>query len=288
MKNIKSIYALVIAVIFTASCSNDLPEFDDKDAFVSFTMTTMSVGEEKDTLDVPVLLTSLAGLSSTVNFSLGENSTAVEGVHFRIKNASNTLTFTKEEPTQYIQLEIIDNTTFDGDVTLSFVLSNPQGVNLGAAKTCNVTIEDDEHPLLIILGSFTAKGESAFNGTEEWNVTIEKDPEDLSKVWISNFVNGGSNKKVYGKVNADKTEILIPVKQEILESASYPHILLDGFSDEEGEVEIPVGGNIVGTIAEDGAITIQDWFGSQVYTDEAATESAGWYNVYLRGVVLKK
>ena len=38
---------------------------------------------------------------------------------------------------------------------------------------------------------------------------------------------------------------------------------------------------------ENGTITIQDWFGSHVYKDDAGT-SAGWYNIFQAGVVLKK
>lgn len=292
MKRLKSIYVslLTVGTLFFTSCNvNDVPKFSDSDAFVAFTNATMSVGENKETLAIPVLLSSLSGISTTVDFEITtEGTTAVEGTHYTLANASHTLTFTKEAPTQVITLNIIDNATFNGDVKLNIVLKNPADVNLGSSKTCSVTIEDDEHPLLFILGSFTGTGESNFGGALEWNLVIEKDAEDLSKVWITNLVPNGTSLKVYGTVNAEKTEIHIPVGQEIAKSSSYPHILLEGFYGKDGEEDIPTGGYITGIIAENGTITIQDWFGSCVYTDDAATASAGWYEIVMSGAVWKK
>ena len=37
-----------------------------------------------------------------------------------------------------------------------------------------------------------------------------------------------------------------------------------------------------------GTITLQDWFGSQVFSDDAASNSLGWYNLMQAGVTLKK
>ncbi len=290
MKKVKSIYGLFAATaLMLASCSlNEAPTFDDSEAFVAFTNTTMSVGEADGTLEIPVLLTSISGISETVEFEITANeaSPAVEGTHYTLENS--TLTFTKEAPTQYIKLNIIDNATFNGDVKLSITLKKPSKVNLGTSKSCSVTIEDDEHPLLFILGTLQAKGNSYFNGDTEWTVTIEKDADDLSKVWIGNLVPDGSNLKVYGVVNADKTEIRIPVGQEIVSTGSYPHVLLEGFRGEDGDEDIPTGENILGTISPEGVITIQDWFGSHVYTDDAATASAGWFNIMTNNVVFKK
>jgi hypothetical protein len=64
-----------------------------------------------------------------------------------------------------------------------------------------------------------------------------------------------------------------------------------GIEDEhttDGEEDIPNGGFITGLIAADGTITLIDCFGSHVYSDDAATASAGWYNILETGIVLKK
>lgn len=295
MKLLKYIFLTVVSALIIASCElNKLPEFNDDDAFISFLSATSNVGEEKDSIAIPVLLTSLSGISTTVEFEFvvdaARKDSAIEGIHYTIRNTTNKLTFTKDKPTQYIIVDIIDNTTFDGDVQVNIVLTNPVGVNLGDSKLTVLKINDDEHPLLFILGDLTAKGTSYFNGAEEWTVKFEKDADDLSKVWISNLVNGGSSASspVYGVVNDEKTEIRIPVKQAIAVSTTYPRINLEGYYGPDGEEKIPTGGYLTGIIAADGTITIQDEFGSQVFSDADATVALGWYNIYQTGVTLKK
>ena len=110
MKLKKSIYALVFGSLFFVSCNNDLPKFNDKDAFVAFTNTSVSVAENVSggEIDIPVILTSLSGLEKTVGFTI-KDSTAISGTNFQLINSSKTLTFTKDETTQYIKLKIIDN-----------------------------------------------------------------------------------------------------------------------------------------------------------------------------------
>jgi hypothetical protein len=279
------------AGLLLASCNiNELPEYDDSNAFVAFTSSSVNVGEEEGSKQVEVLLTSIGGIETTVNFEVApaETAGAVEGKHYTIEG-SKSLTFKKDAPTQKITLNIIDNDTFDGDVKFTIKLLDPEGVQLGASKTCSVTIEDDELPLLFILGTLSAKGVSDFNGDTEWEVRIAKDDSDLSKVWIYNLVPGGSSSSspVYGIVNDDKTEIRIPVGQEVAVSSSYPHILLNGFYGDTEE-KIPTGGYITGEIAEDGTISIKDYFGSQVFSDDAASNSLGWYNLMDPIITLKK
>jgi len=293
MNILKSLTILVFGAILMVSCNlNEAPKFDDSEAFVAFRSTELSLSEEKtDEIKIPVLLTSLAGLTSSADFEIiTEGSTAIEGKHFTIVNTSKTLNFTKDEPTQYIIVKTIDNATFNGDVSFAIKLNEPANVKLGASKKINIKINDDEHPLLLILGSLTAKGTSYYNGAEEWTVTFDKDASDLKKVWIKNFVLGGSSatSPIYGVVNDAKTEIKIPVGQIIAVSSSYPKITLRGYYGPDGEEEIPTGGFITGTIAPDGQITILDEFGSYVWNKEDMSSGAGWYNVYKAGVTLKK
>ena len=106
------------AGLLLASCNiNELPEYDDSNAFVAFTSSAVSVGEEEGSKQVEVLLTSIGGIETTVNFEVApaETAGAVEGKHYTIEG-SKSLTFKKDAPTQKITLNIIDNDTFDGDV----------------------------------------------------------------------------------------------------------------------------------------------------------------------------
>lgn len=213
-----TIVLAALAAVALASCNNDQPEFNDKDAFVSFTDTKASIDENKATLEIPVQLSSLKGKEGSVDFEITADKTApaVEGTNYTVANATRTLTFTKESNVQNIKLNIVDLAgTFTGDLRLNIKLKNAQGVNLGAESSFDVTIVDLDHPLAFMLGTFSASGESNFNGATTWNVEIKKDDSDVNKVWIYNILPAGTSDKypVYGTVNEDKTELRIPVGQ---------------------------------------------------------------------------
>ena len=275
---------VALATMAFSSCSNDLPEFNDADAFVALRATTASFVENGEGTEIDVLLTSLNGLEGSVDFEIvpDEAAPATEGVDFTIENASKTLTFTKDAPTQSIKIKAIDNDVYTGDKRFTINLVNAKGVNLGANKSITVTVEDDEHPLAFMLGTYAAKGSSLFNGDIEWTVKIAKDDTDAAKVWISNMVPGGSNTAIYGTVNDAKDEIRIPVKQDIVITASYPHVWFEAFYGVDGDEDVEdfVVGHISTNADGKAVISFPDyWFGSHVYTDDAATSSAGWYEI---------
>jgi len=279
---------LVSIVLFGACNLNESPEFNDADAFVAFGGTRFSAEETSGVLKVPVRLTSLSTLSTVVTFEVID-STAVAGRDFELSGGASVLNFDGNDPVQYIEFNILPHEgEFTGDRVFGIALKDAGDVNLGSNDTTYVTILDLDHPLSAILGTYTAVGTSYFNGTESWTVTITKDPEgDVSKVWITNLVAGGSSAStpLYGVVNEDKTELKIPVKQTIAVSSSYPSILFEGFYGPDGATEIPDGGSVTGLI-EEGKITILDEIGSLVYN--ASNEAIGWYNVFQADVVLTK
>jgi hypothetical protein len=272
-----------------ASCSNDYPTFDDADAFVAMTNSSAYVAETGDSLVVPVMLTSLSGIEKTVAFTLTPDSTAgaVEGTHYTLVNESKSLTFTKDQPTQYIKFKIKDNDVFGGDVKFTISLVQPQGVNLGANKTCTVTIEDDEHPLAFILGEFTAKGTSYFDGEIEWTARIEKDASNLNMVWITGLVDGTTT-AIYGTVNEDKTEVTIPMEQQVHPHSTYD-ILLEAYGwDGSARTSLEDGAPLVGKIEADGTISFPDyWFGGYAFYKSDGS-GAGWWDLLQNDVVLKK
>jgi hypothetical protein len=290
MKINKLAFGLVAAALMSfTSCSNDYPTFDDADAFVAMTSSSAYVAETGKTLKVPVMLTSLSGIEKTVEFSLtpDETSGAVEGTHYKLVNSSKSLSFTKENPTQYIEFEILDNDIFEGDVRFTITLTKPDGLNLGANKTCVVTIEDDEHPLAFILGTFTAKGTSQFDGELEWSVRIEKDATDLNKVWITGLVDGTTS-AIYGTVNADKTEISIPLEQQVHPHSTYD-ILLEAYGwDGSARYSLEDGVPLIGLIAADGTISFPNyWYGGYAFYKSDGS-GAGWWDLLWNDVVLKK
>jgi hypothetical protein len=304
MKKIITYLNIIIAGgLLAASCNlNETPEFSNSEAFVSFDQTVISVAEDTSvasvTLRVPVRLTSLGGLTSTVTYEIFESPSpapgavdkgAREGRDYELLNGSTVLTFTAENPVQYIEFDILTHAgEFTGDRSFGIKLTGSGSVNFGAADSTAITILDYDHPLAFILGQFKANGTSYFDGASEWTVTLTKDSADVTKVWITNFVAGGSSaaSPVYGIVNDEKTEIRIPVGQEIAITSSYD-VYLEGFYGPDGEDGIPSGGYITGLIAPNGNISIQDEIGSHAYYKTNGS-SAGWYNIFSADVVLTK
>jgi hypothetical protein len=289
MKKIVIYLSILASVTFTACELNEYPVFDDANAFVAFEKGSISVNEDAGSLKVPVHLTSLNAINTTVSFEIID-STAIQGIDFELEGGASILTFNGSSAVQNIAFKILPHEgIFTGDRVFGVKITSGGSVNTGTINIVNVTISDLDHPLAFILGDFTAKATSYFDGVIEWNVTLAKDISDINKVWITNLVAGGStaSSPVYGIVNDDKTELKIPVGQDIMVSGSY-NVLLKGYYGPDGEAGIPDGESITGLIDPNGTIHIQDEFGSQAFSKTTGA-SAGWYNIFMAdGVFTKK
>lgn len=231
MKISKFIYAAVVGGVLASCQSVDTPMFSDKDAFVAFDSKSTSIAENAAReVKIPISLVASKGLDVSVGFEIdttayaGKNA-AKEGVNYRLKNTSNTLSFTDGgEMVAYLSIEPIDNGTYDGDVCFDIKLSAPEGCNLGANYTTTVTISDDDHPLAAagILGTYTASGVSPFeddNGaTFTWTCEVVKDADYIDRVWFTQIVpteSGAVYKSVMGTVSADFRSITINAGQDL-------------------------------------------------------------------------
>ena len=231
MKISKFIYAAVVGGVLASCQSVDTPMFSDKDAFVAFDSKSTSIAENAAReVKIPISLVASKGLDVSVGFEIdttayaGKNA-AKEGVNYRLKNTSNTLSFTDGgEMVAYLSIEPIDNGTYFGDVCFDIKLSAPEGCNLGANYTTTVTISDDDHPLAAagILGTYTASGVSPFeddNGaTFTWTCEVVKDADYIDRVWFTQIVpteSGAVYKSVMGTVSADFKSITINAGQDL-------------------------------------------------------------------------
>ena len=284
MKLYKLAYGMVAAALmgFT-SCNNDYPTFNDADAFVAFTSATAFVSEADGKIDIPVMLTSLSGLTATVNIEVDtEKSTAKEGTDFTIVN--KTLSFDAENTTRMVTINVTDDEVFTGNKVVILKLGETS-VNFGASKVCTLTIEDNEHPLLFILGEYTTSVESYFSGRGPWPdhvISISRDNDDINKVWIGNidpyFAQYGykapNYNLFYGTVNEDKTEISIPCGQEV----GYENVCLYGFDDPDASNDPDAGGKIIISIQNDGKTLVMNNAWGVCRSDDL---SGGWFNLIL-------
>ena len=219
MKKIFYLFSIVVMGMLVASCNlNEFPTFDDKDAFAAFPTASMSIAEDGGVLNIPVHVTSLNGVATTVSYEF-VNGSAKQGVDFEDASGSGTLSFGAGESQKNIAVKIINHPgVFTGDLKFSVKFKSTGDVAAGAATTCSVTINDLDHPLSAILGDYTAKGNSYFNGAQEWTMTFIKDASDVTKVWIYNiFGSDGwadTDTMFYGIANDDLTNISVPLGQE--------------------------------------------------------------------------
>ena len=231
MKINKFIYVAVVGALFASCQSVETPMFSDKDAFVAFDNASTTIEENANKeIQIPVSLVASKALDVSVNFEIdttayaGKNA-AKEGVNYRLKNTSKTLTYTSTgELVGYITIEPIDNDKYNGDVCFDIRLSSPSGCNLGANYTTSVTIADDDHPLAAagILGTYTASGESPFTGEEgviyTWTCEVQKDADYVDRVWFTQLVptvSGITYKSIMGTVDSDFRTITINGSQDM-------------------------------------------------------------------------
>lgn len=243
----KSLYTYIGAVLaaasILASCDKNEPsKFNDKDAFVAFDKTSLTLSEgSEDVLKIPVTLASVAGLEETIKFEVKEpeKKAAKQGVNFELLTKSGTLSFNAENRTSYIEVKAIPDGEYTGDLQFSVVIYGTETIKLGSENTCTVTLNDVDHPLGFMLGAYTATGVSYFNGPSTWTMTFFKDADDDHKVWIDNLFQNdsfaGADTRYYGIVNDDHTSLNIPFGQESEYKYSNGNpITLLGFDGEYG------------------------------------------------------
>ena len=99
MKTNKIVLGLLTGGFLLSACNvNELPSFNDDDAFVSFTTTSMSIDENvNDSLVLEVLCTSLNGVSCKATISVVDSGAndAKNGVNFTYytTSANDTRTY---------------------------------------------------------------------------------------------------------------------------------------------------------------------------------------------------
>lgn len=125
--------ALFAAVLFT-SCEEDTVTYNGSD-FVTFNQASsvnLAVSETAGTLNIPVNLTMPQSSDLTIDYTLTSED-AVAGTHYNV--LTPTLTIPAGETTANLQLEIIDDDTFNLARTLTLTLTGTSistvGVGIG-------------------------------------------------------------------------------------------------------------------------------------------------------------
>ena len=154
MKKILYLLAIpAVAVAMSTSCSdlNTYPVFDDANAFVAFGQVTATVSEDAGEVKIPIVLSSVAGISTTITYELVD-STAKAGTDYIIPD-DLTATFSAEHRIDTITIPIINRPgAYTKDLVFTVRITNTGTVTDGAANECTVTITDLDHRHLYSTG----------------------------------------------------------------------------------------------------------------------------------------
>jgi hypothetical protein len=265
MRKILSLLTISLLVLFTSCDINKIPEFDDKDAFVAFDNAVLSISENAGTLKIPVTLASVKGLISTVDFEIIEG-TAKLGENFTLMNETATLSFDAQNRTQYVEISIVNiPDVFTGDLRFQIKLSEDGEVKPSLENLCTVTILDLDHPLSGFFGEWNATATSAYFGDAEWTVTLAKDEDDVSVLWVTDIVYGfphwgfsypNVDTRFYAIVNEAKSELSFSIGQSCAYKYQGHQIFLNGLTAEGSVVD---SGSIIATVSGDGnTITFEE------------------------------
>ena len=221
MKNIYKFLAGAVALTAVFSCSklNDYPVFEDGESFAAFDIISMTVNEDAGTINIPVTIGSVDPKQVAVAYEVTDG-TAKAGEDFSLADASAVLAFDGETRTMNIEINIVEFAgEYTGDKTFSVSLVSAGGLKLGKNSTCSVKIADLDHPLAAILGSYTASCKSYSGADLTWTLNFEKDPSDVTVVWVdapvywaSQYASWGDY-SVYGNVSEDMKTITFPCGQ---------------------------------------------------------------------------
>ena len=284
------IYQLAFGLVAAAtmvltSCKNEQPSFNDADAFVAFQSSTVSAAEGGEAVQIPVMLTSLSGVAADIEVEVID-STAVEGEDFTVVN--KTLSFTKDNPIQYITVNVANDDEYTGSRVFTLILKQGS-VNLGAAKTCLVSIADDEHPLTFLFGTYKTHIKDFWGDEYDIVGTVTRDADDDHKVWFNQIFTPwlcqaqGFQVSFYGMVNDEKTEISIPAGQETGVKASGAAIVLFVSDDETLDGDLyDSGKNLIVTIDDENASTLT------IVNAWGAGTGSNWYDLSTGNVTLTK
>lgn len=262
MSNMKRIiikyFTILSAVLLVSSCEWNPPTFDSADSFVSFTASASVVAEQGGMIGIPVIVTTGSSAPAvSVTFDFDEASAAVEGEHFSLVNASNTLEI---DGWGYdtIWIQPIDNDIFTGTLPLIINLtSNTQNYPFGVTKSHTLSIIDNEHPLGNWIGTYSVVALSYGNPgswDEFWTVTssaVDGDVESLEMVIDAG--NGGGIPFLVG-IDIEEMTISIGAGTDVGDLYGYGptamHVGDFSFVDPDATV--------VGSIEADGTIKIDE------------------------------
>lgn len=196
MKRVYSIISCVALLASLAACDHSAKY--QTAPFTRLSATSYSIKEDGGVLRIPVSVFNNDGQSTNVTFKV-ENINAKEGENYTVEPANGVLTF-EGNGTQYVAFNIIDNPgEYTGNVSLTMELTSATNdVEVCAMTKARITIEDNDHPLADILGTYTVNCYGYNIGDVEYTMHLVPDPDDITIVWCDAIMPIYANYTAYG------------------------------------------------------------------------------------------
>jgi hypothetical protein len=161
MKYIKLFMLMAVVVLF-ASCSDDEVN-TTSGTTVEFAETSAELNENGEILQIPIKVKGVLNGKVTFNIVTTEtgDTPAKDETNYSLTTKNFNVEATgDEESTVYVEVTPKDDYNQNADRTFSITIENVQGATLGANKTINVTIVDNDKSYYTIFG-----GQWKFSGT---------------------------------------------------------------------------------------------------------------------------
>ena len=273
MKNIFKAIAVLAGVAGLAACTKYAEYETAPFASLDFRSATVEESKTAATFTLPVHVYNNDGACS-VTYTV-DAGTAKEGVDYSLVDASGVLNFAEGTDTQNITISVTGQPgVYTGNVKFTISLKSASNdVQIGAIKTCTVTVKDLDHPLSAMFGAYKISGVT-FDEDEEmsylsWTMNIspvEGDPTKISVDHLTPFsvayASYVKDMPVIGTVSNDKKTITFAYPQET--TADLSAFSLSGplcFLGHDGSNHIVEEGVVTFTQGEDGAWTTEDGYG---------------------------
>jgi len=240
---------------------------------VDFSDAEYSVDEEAGAATITVTLNIPSNQTITVDYATIVSGTATVGEDYTA--ASGTLTFDPNDKVETFTVDIIDDSVYEGDETVTLQLSNANGADIGPNDPATLTIIDDDLATVDFSSAVYSVGEGAGAAT----ITVTLDTVSIYTITVDYATYNIEATAGEDYTQTAETLIFAPGEMtktfevQIIDDTAYEEsegVLLDLYNESSGA---SIGPNDPGTLTiidDDGQPTVG--FSSGTYS---ASEGAG-------------
>lgn len=160
--------------------------------YVQFSSPTYSVAEGAGSIAITVTLSASSPSDVTVNYATADGPApngASAGADYTA--TSGTLTIPAGVTSKTFSISILQDTSYEGDETVTLTLSSPSGATLGTPSTATLTITDDEQPPLPTV-QFSAANYSVYETAKLATISVTLSASSSSVVMVSYATSDGT------------------------------------------------------------------------------------------------